>query len=124
MDITGYNDPLSVRQIIAFLQLKLPTDIKRKIYEEYFKKSIIYNRKYDILMKEINSEKCLGLDTTDLKPIVKSVIEHPNFCAFVQAKNALFDRIYVAHYINGNKMFINIGLFDSLVLSWLMYLYH
>ena len=93
MNLTRY-EPLNNEQIRAFLEINLPTDIKRKIYDEYFKTATIYNNKYNILIDEINSIECKRLDPVNLSPLVKSVIENPQLCLFVQAKNPLFNKLY------------------------------
>jgi len=123
MNLRRY-EPLNNEQIFAFLQINLPRDIKRKIYDEYFKSAIIYNNKYNILMDEIQSINCVRLNPVNLSPIVQSVIENQQLCEFVQAKNPLFNKLYKRHYIENNKYFVLLNVFDSLVLSWLMYLYH
>ena len=123
MNLTRY-EPLNNEQIRAFLEINLPTDIKRKIYDEYFKNATIYNNKYNILIDEINSIECKRLDPVNLAPLVKSVIENPQLCLFVQAKNPLFNKLYKRHYIEYNKYFVLMNTFDSLVLSWIMHIYH
>ena len=123
MNLTRY-EPLNKEQILAFLEINLPTDIKRKIYDEYFKNATIYNNKYNILIDEINSIECKRLDPVNLSPLVKSVIENPQLCLFVQAKNPLFNKLYKRHYIEYNKYFVLMNTFDSLVLSWIMHIYH
>ena len=123
MNLTIY-EPLNNEQIRAFLEINLPTDIKRKIYDEYFKTATIYNNKYNILIDEINSIECKRLDPVNLSPLVKSVIENPQLCLFVQAKNPLFNKLYKRHCIEYNKYFVLMNTFDSLVLSWIMHIYH
>ena len=123
MNLTRY-EPLNKEQILAFLQINLPADIKHKIYDDYFKIGIIYNKKYNILIDEIHSIECIRLNPVNLLPIVKSVIENPQLCLFVQAKNPLFNKLYKRHYIENNKYFALMNTFDSLVLTWLMHLYH
>ena len=75
-------------------------------------------------MDEIQSINCVRLNPVNLSPIVQSVIENQQLCEFVQAKNPLFNQLYKRHYIENNKYFVLLNVFDSLVLSWLMYLYH
>jgi len=123
MEITQY-EPLENDQLFAFLQINLPPDIKRKIYEEYFKVSIIYNKKYSILMGVIISDECHSLNPTSLKPLVETIIQKPKFLAYVCARNDLFSRLYKSHYIDGNKHFKNLDELTSISLAWLMYLYH
>jgi len=123
MNLTRY-EPLNNEQIRAFLEINLPTDIKRKIYDEYFKTATIYNKKYNILIDEIHSIECVRLNHVNLSPLVKSVIENPQLCLFVQAKNSLFNKLYIRHYIEDKKYFALMNTCDSLVLSWLMHLYH
>lgn len=110
--------------ILAFLSLNLPRDVKRKIYNEHFKEAIIYNKKYCILMRQVESPECQRLNPTNLKPMIESLIQRPNFVAYVRYKNALFSKIYEEHYIKGNKQFIKMDMLTSLIASWLMYLYH
>jgi hypothetical protein len=117
-------EPISNEKLVAFLQINLPSDIKRSIYEEHFKMSIIYNKKYDELMKQVNSEECKSLDRTKLVSMVETVIEKPNFCKFVCSKNELFARLYDDHYRKGKKNFVRMNDLNSLTMSWLMYLYH
>ena len=105
MNLTIY-EPLNNEQIRPFLEINLPTDIKRKIYDEYFKNATIYNNKYNILIDEINSIECKRLDPVNLSPLVKSVIENPQLCLFVQAKNPLFNKLYKRHYIEDKNILL------------------
>ena len=123
MDLTRY-EPLNAFQLFAFLKLDLPTDIKIKIYNEYFKTALLCNKKYEILMMEIKSQKCTSLDPTDLKKIVDVIFKNPEILSYVCAKNCLFNKIYIEHYIHNKKNFVLLNLFDSFNLSWLMHLYH
>ena len=123
MDLTRY-EPLNAFQLFAFLKLDLPTDIKIKIYNEYFKIGLVCNKKYEILMMEIKSPKCTSLDPTDLKQIVELIFKNPEILSYVRAKNHLFNQIYIEHYIHNQKRFDLLNLFDSFNLTWLMHLYH
>ena len=123
MELSNY-EPLDADQLLALLRINLPPDIKRKIYEEYFKVSIIYNKKYSILMGVVESKECQRLNTTTLKPIVETIIAKPKFLAYVCGRNQMFSRLYKLHYIEGNKRFVLMDNLTSITLSWLMYLYH
>ena len=117
-------EPISKDSLLEFLRLPLPSEIKRAIYEEHFKKAIIYNKKYDLLMKQVESVDCQRLNSTKLACMVKTVIENPNFLEFVRHKNELFSILYREHYIENNKYFKLMDQLNSLTFAWLMYLYH
>jgi hypothetical protein len=117
-------EPISNDRLMLFLSLNLLPDIKRKIYEEYFKQVIVYNKKYMVLMQQVNSSECQRLNSTNLLGMVRSVVEHPNFCKFVRHKNELFSKLYREHFIENKKYFVLMNQMESLTMSWLMYLYH
>ena len=123
MELSNY-EPLDADQLLALLRINLPPDINRKIYDEYFKVSIIYNKKYSILMGVVESKECQRLNTTTLKPLVETIIAKPKFLAYVCARNQLFSRLYNSHYVEGNKIYVLMDNLNSITLSWLMYLYH
>lgn len=117
-------EPVSKESLLEFLRLPLPSEIKRTIYEAHFKNTIIYNKKYDLLMQQVLSEESCRLNSANLVPMIKTVIENPNFLEFVRHKNELFSRLYREHYIENKKYFKLMDVLNSLAASWLMYLYH
>ena len=123
MELSKY-EPLDTDQLLTFLRINLPPDIKRKIYEDHFKVSIIYNKKYNILMWVVESNECCRLDPTSLKPIIETILQKPKFLAYVCARNQLFSMLYKSHYIDGLKNFVLMNNLESITMSWLMYLYH
>jgi hypothetical protein len=106
---------------LAFLSLNIPSDVKRKIYDEYFKEAIIYNKKYCVLMRQVESMKGISLNPITLGPIIELLIQTPYFVAYVRAKNDLFRMLYENHYIKGQKNFIQMDMFTSLTATWLLY---
>jgi len=75
-------------------------------------------------MQQVLSEESCRLNSANLVPMIKTVIENPNFLEFVRHKNELFSRLYREHYIENKKYFKLMDVLNSLAASWLMYLYH
>ena len=111
--------------LFSFLRINLPSDIKKKIFEEHFSKTQIYPIKYSILMSHVESKECKNLNCGKLISMIETFIEDEEFCQYVCNQNELFSQIYNDHYgFSPKKAFKLMNNLESLTASWLMYLYH
>ncbi len=101
---------------------KIPEDIKKKIFNEYFKHDLEYE-KLDNILKNINSMKLNNKELIDYFE-EKKILEDSSFIKYLQIKNTIFKNIYNDHYINNKKSFILMNKIESMCQCWLMYLYH
>ena len=111
---------------IFFLIKKLPDDIKRYIYYEFFD-SMYHLEKFNILLNNTLSVK---LNISLIRPYIPIILGKPNlkpyFCKNILGYNnhKAFETVYIRHKIENNKIFIKMTNGDSFALSLLMYLYH
>ena len=111
---------------IFFLIKKLPDDIKRYIYYEFFD-SMYHLEKFNILLNNTLSKQ---LDMSLIRPYIPIILGKPNltpyFCKNILGYNnhKAFETVYIEHKIQNNKIFINLKNGDSFALGLLMYLYH
>uniref|UniRef100_A0A6C0KWC9 Uncharacterized protein n=1 Tax=viral metagenome TaxID=1070528 RepID=A0A6C0KWC9_9ZZZZ len=111
-------------QLFALLKLKLPKDIKQKIFYDHLL-PLFYEKKYAILMNIIkNRDASMFNSQFKLMEEIKTFIENKNFISFLREKNELFSDIYKEHYILNNKAYVNMSTIESLSVSWLVNLYH
>jgi hypothetical protein len=112
----------------------LPDDLKRKIYDDYFKEELIAEKLCNDVLIELNTKNSYCLCKVDLEPLIKKVLENKiaikNLCEI----SDVFKDLYTKIIINKSKNFINLyndsdinkatyGASD-LALSWLYMLYH
>jgi hypothetical protein len=117
-------ETMSYEVLILFLRIRLPSDIKRQIYDDHFRPNIIYDKKYFILLRHVESDECHRLRQHHLKDIIATFIENHEFIAYVSIKNELFARIYHDHYVLNKTTFVLMDKLESMAMSWLMHLYH
>jgi len=101
---------------------KIPQDIKTKIFNEYFKYDLEYE-KLDNILKNIDSRKLNNKELIDYFE-EKKILEDSSFIKYLQIKNTIFKKIYNDHYINHKNTFILMDKLNSMCQCWLMYLYH
>jgi hypothetical protein len=117
-------DTLSNEKLSLLLKLDLPENIRRYIFENYFAPNIIYEKKYELLLRQVKSSECQSLKCSTLKTMLVTTLDDLIFCKFICQRNSIFSKIYKQHYVENDKSFVRMNTIDSLTLSWLMYLYH
>ena len=104
--------------------VRLPDDIKKKIYIEY----IIPQQIADNIEKCLNTEECQSLNIILLKPLISKIINNNGIIIKQNIFNYLSNRdpdfiIVIRYHSNGNKKFVLLNFIDSFCLSLLMYKY-
>ena len=98
----------------------LPEDLKKKIYIDYFGSLYIFNKFINERLKMIESVK---LNCSKIINIMPFIINNKTIVEYLLEHNNEFRLTYNDH-INGKKNFKKMDWINSLVLSWLYYLYH
>ena len=101
---------------------KIPEDIKKKIFNEYFKYDLEYE-KLDNILKNINS---IQLNNNDLVDYFEKndILENSSFIEYLKKKDSIFKNIYNDHYIRNKITFALMDKLNSMCQCWLMFLYH
>ncbi len=101
---------------------RLPLDLIKKIYYDYYHFNNIYDEIYIIL----NAEDSRDLDNTSLKNYFKvhKLLDCPEFVQYLCKKDSIFNNIYNTHYEQNKISFIRMDKMSSMFQCWLMYLYH
>jgi hypothetical protein len=128
-------DDIKLNNIDKNLSL-IPEDIKKKIYNDHFKLIIQSRELCDLLLIELNSDKCINLDISDLFPLLSNVLineyaieylynNYYHYDESTKKKNNYFKKLYDKIIKNNNRNFILIdNPIEDFALSWLMYMYH
>jgi hypothetical protein len=127
-DILNINDILvELKNIdIFFFIKKLPDNIKKYIYYEFFETKIYFNE-FNILLNNRLSKK---LNISLIRPHIPIILSKPKlisyFCTNILGykNHKTFETVYIQHKIQNNKSFVNMTNGDSFALALLMYLYH
>jgi len=98
----------------------LPDDVIRHIYEEYFV-GIDTCDKYLELLKSTESQ---SLNYKPLMDLTRRLLEYPFAIEYLCGKHMFFKKMYIKHYIQNNKSFVQMNMLESFILSILMHLYH
>jgi hypothetical protein len=99
---------------------RLPDDVLRHIYEEYIVGVETCNR----YLEMYKSEESIRLDYTPLMEPTRRLLEHPCAIEYLCKKHKIFKKMYIEHYVEGNKWFVLMDRLESFILSILMWLYH
>ena len=100
---------------------RLPDDILRKVYDEYFE----CKSECDEFLGLIESERCQRLKYQVLYEQSKKLLTQPCAVEYLRKKNAAYNSSYEEHFINKRHMFQRIpDIIDSFNLAILMMLYH
>jgi len=100
--------------------LKLPTDIKKAMYKEYFELPLLHQEVLSILRSQASQR----LNHRELVLFLPSIIRNARFVDFLRKNDDIFDCIFLKHIVLKEKCFRNLLPIDSMALAWLMYLYH
>jgi len=117
------------------LLLKIPDDIKKDIYIQYFEPIIDAQELCNLLLNELKSEKCIKLDISDLFPLLKKVLDNKYsieylynnyyyYDEYTKKENNYFKQLYNFYKNNGKNFILIKDPIEDFALSWLMYLYH
>lgn len=94
--------------------------------DKYYNNEILYER----LKLILKTEECCRLNIKKLKEYLECcfLLKNIKFIDYLKINDEIFKKIYEKHYeenfIEGKDGFVNMCKFDSMCLSWLMYLYH
>jgi hypothetical protein len=99
---------------------KIPENIKTKIYNEYFK----HDLKYEKIVTLLKNENSMTLNSIDLINYFKKndLLNNYSFIEYLKKKDSIFKKIYNDH--ETINTFILMNKLDSMCQCWLMYLYH
>jgi len=110
--------------LILVLQKKIPIDLIKNIYEDYFEPDIIYQDYLHI----INSIEAMKLDINPLvnfnKIIFQKNVNNPIIISYICKNHEKFRTYYKDHYIEIVKHFIKMDIEHSFATCILMSLYH
>ena len=99
---------------------RLPDDVLRHIYEEY----IVGIETCDRYLKMYESDESQKLNHKQLIEPTRLLLEHPCAVEYLCMKHAVFKKMYIEHYVEGKKWFVQLNLLESFVLSIFVWLYH
>lgn len=102
--------------------VKLPDDIKKKIYIDHFESIEKYNK----LTKILESIESQRLNSILLEKYIKNnnILNDVKFIKYMQDEDEHFYRVYKYHYIDDKKTFTRMPKFESFCTAWLFNLYH
>ena len=110
--------------LVLTLQKKIPIDLIKYIYEEFFEANIVYQQ-------FINALECKKSQRLDIESLLNNIkiIFHKNkkksmIIPYICKNNEIFNTYYIDHYINNIKHFRQLNLDNSFALCILMALYH
>ena len=105
---------------------KLPDDIKRYIYYEFFD-TLYHFEKFNLLL---NNRLSMKLDISLIRPYIPIILSKQKLIKYFSeniigdSNHKVFKTVYTQYKINNKKNFSNMINGDSFSLSMLMYLYH
>ena len=105
---------------LANLINSLPDDVMRHIYEEYFVGIDTCNKFLELL----KSKESQSLQYEHLTEATQMLLKHPCAVEYLCKKHSIFKKMYTEHYIQNNKMFLQMDMLRSFIVSILMHLYH
>jgi hypothetical protein len=118
-DVRIINKKLKFESIFDLIN-SLPEDIKIKIYEEYVRIPYLKDKFYI----EIKSRNSQILNGKDLYYRYMKMRKIPNLISYTIKNDQLINNLYIKHYISNNKIFRNLDINQSFILSILFSLYH
>ena len=113
-----YDDNISDNNIQKII-IKLPDDIKNKIYKEYLEPIIYYNLYIDTL--EYSGKRYIYIYLSKLLPYI---FAKKNVKNYIINKCIGFNTSYEKHKINNTKSFIKLTKGESFALSVIYSYYH
>ena len=102
------------------MESRLPYNILRHIYDDFF----VGKDTCDRYLEMLKSEDAQRLRFDFLLEPTQSLLEHPCAVEYLCKKNKYFKQMYKEHYVFHNKTFVLMETLESFVLSILMWLYH
>ena len=112
-------DSVALAKTIRLIN-SLPDDVMRHIYEEDFV-GIDTCNKYLALLKSAESQ---SLNYKPLMDLTRRLLEYPFAIEYLCSKHPIFKQMYIKHYIQNKKSFVQMNMLESFILSILMHLYH
>ena len=113
------NDRNELRKLANLIN-SLPDDVMRHIYEEYFVGIDTCNKYLELL----KSKESQSLQYEHLTEATQMLLKHPCAVEYLCKKHSIFKKMYTEHYIQNNKMFLQMDMLRSFIVSILMHLYH
>ena len=110
--------------LVLALQKKIPIDLIKYIYEEFFEANIVYQQFINAL--ECEKSQRLNIETlfNNIKIIFHKNQKNSMIIPYICKNNEIFNTYYIAHYIKNIKHFRRLNLDNSFALCILMTLYH
>ena len=105
---------------LLMLNSRLPDDVLRHIYEKY----VVGIETCDRYLKMFKSDESRTLYHKPLIEPTRRLLEHPCAIEYLCKKHKIFKKMYIEHYVQGNKWFLQLNMLESFVLSILTWLYH
>jgi hypothetical protein len=107
---------------IEKMKRRLPDDVLRKIYDNYFSPEQICNKLQSLLV----SKECCSLYYFELGEYLENVVfKEPLAVNKLKKENPLFLQIYHEEIVLDRRHFVKFeNKYQSFALAWLMYLYH
>ena len=99
---------------------KLPDEIKRYIYKEYFESDIYY----ELYLQILNHELSKKLNKIILRPFVPIILSKKNVLKYICKKCYIFRNYYEQHKIYNKKVFRLMTKGDSITTCILFTFYH
>lgn len=103
---------------------EIPDDIKRKIYEEYFEPKLKAEKLCDELLKNLNTSNSQNLNTKDILPLIKKILENKLAISYLNEIDSTFSMLYQHIILEKKRNFVLLLPENDMALSWLYMLYH
>ena len=114
------NDKLDRIQSTIIMVRKLPVELKRYIFEEFFKSTEFC----EMFLQELHSKESMRLEYEPLRKYFKQITVNPYVIDYLNTRCVDFKLSYQTHFIENKKKFRLMNFTDSFMVTILMSMYH